>query len=145
MHDQAAAVSGWISRRGSIELPSYGTSMFPLIVEGDISEFMPVDSHNIRVGQVYLFVSNEGLLVGHRLLHVIQEEHENQYIFKGDTNIFPDTAVSLDQILGEWTSVQRKQRRRPRDHWQLRLLSWLALHIHEWPKLMRWYISVKKL
>ena len=145
MLEQSSIVSEWVKIRGSIELTSYGTSMYPLIREGDISLFKLVDSASIRVGKIYLFVTKEGLLVGHRLQALIKTEHGDTYIFKGDTNILPDEAVSINSILGEWVGISRRKRQITDRHWSSKLLTWLTIHMPKWPALMRFYISLRGL
>ncbi|MFC4776137.1 hypothetical protein ACFO9Q_05070 [Paenibacillus sp. GCM10023252] len=127
-----------------MELASYGISMYPLIREGDISTFEVVDSNSLKVGQVYLFINEDGALVGHRL-HSIQQSQQSQhsqpvvcnYLFKGDTCDELDSPVSRDSIIGHLIGVRRGTRWLPSDGIRARWIGWMVQRAPGWSKLMR--------
>jgi signal peptidase I len=93
--DQAMKKKGWI------DLPAQGTSMYPLIKRGDICRFTSCEPSSIRKGDIILYRSKSGSLVAHRFYQLRHMGHEVQYIFKGDTNLGLDEPVTQDQIIGK--------------------------------------------
>ncbi len=103
----APIVAALLRKRGSIELPSFGMSMYPLIQEGDVSRFVTTDPEYLRIGNICLFVNRYGILTGHRLVGIEVEDGEKKYIFRGDTSYIPDDPVPAGAILAKWTGVRR--------------------------------------
>ncbi|MYL69927.1 signal peptidase I [Halobacillus litoralis] len=83
--------------KGGIDLPATGTSMYPLIREGDVCRFVPLDCENLKKGDILLYQSNHGQLTAHRLIH----KAGDAYLFKGDSNLGKDDWVYSDQLLGK--------------------------------------------
>ncbi|SDS28671.1 signal peptidase I [Paenibacillaceae bacterium GAS479] len=105
----APMVAALLDKRGSMELTSFGMSMYPLIQEGDVSRFVRVRAQDLEVGDICLFVSSSGILTGHRLVEIRDEESRRQYVFRGDTSYIADEPVAGEAILGLWTGVKRKR------------------------------------
>ncbi|ANA79285.1 hypothetical protein PVOR_28899 [Paenibacillus vortex V453] len=145
MMDETKIVTEWLTRRGGIELPSWGRSMFPFMMEGERSSFEAFSHDGLRIGEVYLFITTEGKLVCHRLYDIQGEGDSKQYIFKGDTNIVPDEPVNAARILGCFTGTYKKKGWIPAHHWKLSLLTWITLNIPLWPKMVRRYLSFRRL
>lgn len=103
----AKLVQRRLQRDGSVEIPSSGFSMFPLIRTGDLCRFVPVRGNMLKPGAVVLFADREGRLIGHRLLRIEQESGKPRYILKGDANLLPDEAVEAEQLLGMLASITR--------------------------------------
>ena len=80
--DLAPVVAAWLQRRGWIELPSFGMSMYPLIREGDVSRFESIQPEQLRVGDICLFVSVQGIMTGHRLVGLQGEGEGRRYLFE---------------------------------------------------------------
>lgn len=142
--DYPAFVTEWLSRRGGIELPSWGYSMFPYMKEGDLNSFEAVCG-GLRIGEVYLFADPMGMLIAHRLREIRGCSGRETFIFQGDTNILPDAPVSREQVIGRFAGVRKSKRWIPSDHWRLKMLGWIAVRIPLWPKLMRRYLSLRGL
>ena len=109
MHDLAPVMSAVIKRTGKIELPSAGISMYPLIKEGNVSTFLTVQREELKLGDICLFVTDQGPLIGHRLYAVKQDGAQELFIFKGDTCFEPDDPVPFTSIIGRWSGVRAKQ------------------------------------
>lgn len=103
----AALVQRRLQRDGSVEIPSSGFSMFPLIRTGDLCRFVPVRGNVLKPGAVVLFADREGRLIGHRLLRIEQAAGGPRYILKGDANLLPDEAVEAGRLLGVLASITR--------------------------------------
>jgi signal peptidase len=138
MNDLTPVMSAAMKRTGKIELPSVGISMYPLIKEGNVSTFRTVRREELEIGDICLFVTKEGALIGHRLYAVKQDGAEERFIFKGDTCFVPDDPVPFSSIIGRWSGVRRNSRFLPADHWWSRLLAALARHVPKWHKVIRW-------
>lgn len=138
MHDLTPAISAVIQRTGKIELPSAGISMYPLIKEGNVSTFLSVQREELKLGDICLFVTDQGALIGHRLYAVKQDGSKELFIFKGDTCFEPDDPLPFTSILGRWSGVRRNSRFQAANHWRSRLLAVLALRVPKWHKVIRW-------
>lgn len=96
-----------MQRHGWINLPADGNSMFPFIQKGDICKFIVCDPSRLRKGDIVLFQSSNGLLVGHRFYRVMIIDNQIQYQCKGDTNLGTDEPIHREQIIGKLISVQK--------------------------------------
>lgn len=144
MHDLTPVMSAVIKRTGKLELPSAGISMYPLIKEGNVSTFLAVRREELKIGDICLFVTEQGALIGHRLYAVKQDGARELFIFKGDTCFEPDDPVPFASILGRWSGVSRNRRFQPANHWRSRLLAALALRVPKWYKVIRWCAERKE-
>lgn len=106
---RASVILEQISRVDFIDMPSVGTSMYPLIVEGDICRFMACVADDVRLGEVFLFMDCAGHLVAHRLLRKLTKGGQTRYQFKGDANRNPDAPVELAQILAKLVLIQKRR------------------------------------
>ena len=77
-----------------------GVSMYPVIHNGDLLVIDPTPEE-IHVGEIIVYVSPEGELIGHRVVAIT----DKGLILKGDnilTNPYPDPwVVTQDDIVGE--------------------------------------------
>ncbi|OME85244.1 hypothetical protein BK120_12045 [Paenibacillus sp. FSL A5-0031] len=138
MHDLTQVMSAVIQRTGKIELPSAGISMYPLIKEGNVSTFLSMQREELKLGDICLFVTDQGALIGHRLYAVKQDGSKELFIFKGDTCYEPDDPVPFTSILGRWSGVRRNNHFQAANHWRSMLLAVLALRVPKWHKVIRW-------
>lgn len=96
-----------IDTNGSIAISAQGSSMFPLIREGNICRFRPVEEKSFSRGDIILFRSDSGHLIAHRLLQVIHLDDECLYVCKGDTNAGYDKPIRIEQMLGVLYSIRK--------------------------------------
>lgn len=106
----AELVKQRLRRDGSVDIPSSGISMFPLIRTGDLCRFVPIGGNVLKPGAVVLFADREGRLIGHRLIRIEGGAGRRLYIMKGDANRLPDDAVEADRLLGILDSITRCRR-----------------------------------
>jgi signal peptidase len=92
---------------GFVDIPSSGYSMFPSIRPGDVCQFRPVVQEQLMIGDVLLFVNEEGKLIGHRLIRITGSEAGMIFECKGDTNNYPDLTVTSDRMLGKLAMIRR--------------------------------------
>lgn len=145
MDEVTLMITKCIQHRGHIELPSYGISMYPFIREGKLSTFAAVAYDELRIGDVCLFVNQEGRVIAHRLRSVEVKGKDIVYIFKGDTSVSQDDPVSYHHILGKLIGVRHHNRYMTVNHPIARLYSWIVMHIPKYPQLSRIYLSIKGL
>lgn len=143
MNEMKRMLEEVIRRRGSVELPSVGFSMYPLLRTGDVSRFRAVSQDRLRVGDVCLFMTRQGMLTGHRLHEVYENDGVTYYVFKGDTCYAVDEPVTLDCIVGQLDAIKRHSRWVRATHWRYRLLKRLSLRWPLWSRAMRRYVSNK--
>ncbi|WP_051250709.1 signal peptidase I [Paenibacillus harenae] len=99
-----------MQRDGRLVIPAKGSSMFPLIREGNLCRFRPVMTENIRKGDIILFSTESGQLIAHRLLTVMRREERLLYICKGDTNLGCDEPIRREQMLGVLYSIRKARK-----------------------------------
>ena len=104
-----AGIKYLLQKQGWVDIPSSGVSMYPLIQDGDICSFIPLGSkETLRKGEVILFVSHQGQLIGHRYYDTFVENDVIYYVCKGDTNISDDFPVTTSQLIGKLVCIKKK-------------------------------------
>lgn len=96
-----------IRKQGWIDLPAEGTSMYPLIQQGNICRFVACEPMKLRKGEIILFQTSSGSLVAHRFLSTEGEDSQVKYLLKGDTNLGLDEAIHQIQVIGKLTSIRK--------------------------------------
>ena len=107
---EIALLSNLLRKYGTIDLPSKGMSMYPIIKEDDICSFSVCNPSLLKKGDIVLFFLSNGQLVAHRFFKSALMNNEQHFIFKGDTNLAFDEPVKADQILGKLTNINRKNK-----------------------------------
>lgn len=108
---QLTVVKRFMLSSGSIIVPSNGYSMYPKIRPKDECLFTPAKEEQLNAGDILLFGDEDGYLIGHRLIHIKENQSSRLYICKGDTNIYPDEPIVFDQIVGRLSCIERRTRR----------------------------------
>jgi signal peptidase len=108
--EESRLVGRLLKKYRLIDLPAKGTSMLPLIKEGDICTFRTCDPSKLNKGDIVLFFSSENKLVAHRYCHSKRVDNVQLFLFKGDTNLKQDLPVTTEQIVGKLISIKRKKR-----------------------------------
>lgn len=98
-------VKKYLSLKGSLEIESHGTSMFPAIKDGD-KIIVSVMDDSIEINDIIVFFdsSNSGniSLIAHRVIRVV----DNKFVItKGDNNRAADRPISRKCIIGKVISV----------------------------------------
>ncbi len=88
---------------GTFEMTGKGTSMFPLITEGERCVFKSVSGQLLTPGKIYLYADDQGRFVVHRLIY----EKQSGLYLKGDANLGMDPPVKADQVIGELIKVKK--------------------------------------
>lgn len=122
----ACLIKEVIRKQGWVELPAEGTSMYPLIKQGNICRFVPCEAMKLKKGEIILFHTLSGSLVAHRLLSVESINEQVTYLLKGDTNFGLDEPVGQEQLIGKLTSINKGK-------YRIKLPS---LSVHVWSKMI---------
>lgn len=100
-----------IRKQGWVELPAEGTSMYPLIKQGNICRFVSCEAMKLKKGEIILFHTLSGCLVAHRLLSIESIHEQVTYVLKGDTNFGADEPVGQEQLIGKLASINKGKHR----------------------------------
>lgn len=103
----AAGIKYVLEKKGWMDVPASGVSMYPLIKKGDICRFIALDPDHIRKGDIILFLTNEGRLVGHRYYRSFIRNRIIYHTFRGDTNAQFDSPVMTGQCIGKLTRIKK--------------------------------------
>jgi signal peptidase len=109
--EESRLVSKVLKKYRLIDLPAQGTSMFPLIKEGDICTFRSCDPSKLKKGDIVLFFSSESKLVAHRFYQSKRIDNEQLFLFKGDSNIKEDHPITREHIIGKLAFIKRKRKK----------------------------------
>jgi signal peptidase I len=97
-------------KRGFIDVPSHGFSMFPLIRTGYICRFVPVEPSELKKGEIVLFTVHNQTMVGHRYYGMRKVGEETYYLFRGDSNPSYDPLIHGEQIMGRMVWIRKQGR-----------------------------------
>ena len=123
---ESQLIANVLIKYGTIDLPSTGTSMYPLIRQGDICSFRACDPFVLKRGDIVLFFTESGQLVAHRFYKLEFNNGKYSFFLKGDTNLGSDEPVTEHQIIGKLTLIKRKNK----------ILSTTSLTVNLWSKLI---------
>ncbi|RBP03172.1 signal peptidase I [Rossellomorea aquimaris] len=96
-----------MDKKGWMDVPAEGMSMYPLIKEGDVCRFISLKEVTVRKGDIILFQDSSGKLVAHRFLCIQFSENVGMYLFKGDTNVGFDVPISDEQMIGKLVKIRK--------------------------------------
>lgn len=119
--------------KGEVILPASGLSMYPYILPRDECRFVPFDGR-MDPGQIALFVSEEGVLISHRLHLAEPRNKEERYWLRGDGNFSGDRPVGRAQMIGILVEVTRNGRKISEKRFDRRWWGRLAVR---YPRLLK--------
>ncbi len=107
-----------------------GTSMYPVIQDGQTIRVVPVLADRVRVGDILFCRSGSDRAVVHRLLKRVRKDGEVLLLTKGDAAASADPLLEPAQVLGRVVAVEAGDGRVVRlDRWlnrvRARLYAWL--------------------
>ena len=84
----------------TIRIKAHGYSMFPAIKPGTVIFIEPINVRGNPVkGEIIAVKRNNGLII-HRLSRITIKNGSTAYIARGDSNMFEDKPIELDDIAG---------------------------------------------
>ncbi len=132
-----------VQENGSIEIPAKGNSMFPIIQEDDPCLFTECQPSLLNKGDIALFYTSSGQLVGHRLIRTAWQNGERYYTFKGDTNLGVDIPVVESAVIGKLVHVKKKKFLLDVDHFPAVVWRWVILSFPFLSGVLRQYLNKK--
>ena len=138
----AVAIQGVIQKKGFIDLPSLGNSMYPLIKEGDICRFVTCNFAHLTEGDILLYHLN-GELVAHRLIEKMDVEGNVFFQCKGDTNLGKDQWVMEKDVIGKLLYIKRNKRVTSTLGRTAKVWGWSILSLPMLSSFLRFYINKK--
>jgi signal peptidase I len=100
-----------LAENNQIRFSVKGFSMYPTIRNGDVIEVHRNHLNSLKNGDIILSRHNDGLLRAHRIIKVQRVNSITQITTRGDSQIKPDGAVTLKQIIGQVVAVERSGKR----------------------------------
>lgn len=132
-----------IRKYGWMDLPSYGTSMYPLIQKGNICRFVTFDSETVKKGDILLYHSSSGQLIAHRFICLKKTNNRLEYVLKGDTNPCIDEPIFPEQIIGILVTIDREKRKIYMNDFSAILWSYIITTFPILSKILKTYLSFK--
>ena len=103
-----AELSAEILRGGKeLRFQARGTSMSPLVRDGDVLLVQPADPNAVRVGDVVLCHIEEGRVVVHRVIREQVSQEGHWFTVQGDAAAQPDGLLPGGQVYGRVTAIKR--------------------------------------
>jgi hypothetical protein len=88
-----------------------GSSMYPLVRDGDILDVRPIGNAPIGVGDIVLYRSSDKGIVVHRVVGVHRQGEKATLRIKGDAAGPADPRVLESQVLGRVVGIERLGRK----------------------------------
>lgn len=117
-----AVIDVWAQAGGRSFVAITGTSMFPLLREGD-SVLVAHGREDVKCGDIIVFRHNNRLFA-HRVLRIIAGERENSFVTKGDNVLQFDPPFESGDVLGKVLAIKRGNRQMSIDTTAWRLTGW---------------------
>lgn len=104
-----AGLSAEILQQGKfLRFQAHGTSMQPLLRDGDTLLVSPLDGKAARAGDIILCTLQPGRVLVHRVLRRMRGKEGWQYLVQGDQSGKPDGIIPQAQVHGRVTGIERK-------------------------------------
>lgn len=132
-----------IKNNGWIDLPSEGTSMYPIIQSGNVCRFVAFNSKEVKKGDILLYQSPSGQLIAHRVLRIKDKNNQIQYELKGDTNLSFDGPISHEQIIGKLVSINKEKKQIYMDDFPSVIWSFIITTFPIVSKMLKAYLTFK--
>jgi signal peptidase I len=85
-----------------------GSSMYPVVRDGDTLDVWPARSAEVDVGDIVLYRSSRSGIVVHRVVDIRRQEEKTILLVKGDSAARADPQVEESQVLGRVESIHRR-------------------------------------
>jgi signal peptidase len=134
-----AKLSREILERGdSIRFKAHGSSMFPLIRDGDLLTIRPLEIWNVKPGDVIFYQTIGEKCITHRVIKIEIQNDQQIIITRGDASPRSEEPIQREQVLGKVVIIHRgnKQLNLGRNLWWL-----LSRHLPGFLHLM--YLTVR--
>jgi len=97
-----------LSRNRQVQLRMSGSSMRPMIDDGDVVSIAPIEATTISPQDIVLFTTQSGTALIHRVISLQTRDGALYALTRGDHSQHHDTPVPVSRILGRVVALQRK-------------------------------------
>jgi signal peptidase I len=134
--DEFAYLSAKILERGNdLRFVAYGSSMSPLIQDGDVLTIQPVEFPLLKVGKVAFYRTLDGGLIAHRIIDRYTVGDQLILRTRGDASPGSEHSILAEQVLGLVRIIQRGERIVHINEGIWKLLGLLWTHLYPLPFL----------
>ena len=128
-----------LRERGELRFRASGSSMCPIIHDGDLIHVRSIRGAEVRVGDVVLCFVDGRRLLAHRVVKVIRDRARTVVCTRGDARAVSDGPVPAEQVLGRVVFLERQGRGIALDRGPMRWLGWAWVWCSP---VIRWLWSV---
>lgn len=133
-------LSAEVLRRGkSLRFTAHGSSMIPLVRDGDILLIDPVDPYCLHAGDVVLCQLEPGRVVVHRVVSVKSTRDGLDILIQGDHSSKLDGKINQNQVYGKLISIERDGDRIAMETLAMRIVSRVAASRLRWRLDHHWF------
>jgi hypothetical protein len=104
---QAELLQAFAEKGAALRTTVHGSSMFPLVRDGDVVVIAPVGEREVTVGEVVAF---RHPVRGDLVIHRAVARSADGWLMRGDACAGPDGVVGAGDLLGRITRVERRGR-----------------------------------
>lgn len=128
-----AALSQELLQLGSaMRFTAHGTSMQPLVRDGDVLFVKPAKARPIRTGDIVLCRTDPENLLVHRVIRKKKSERGSRFLVQGDQVDQPDGWIPQEQVFGRLVSIERTGKQFELDNFKMKILSFFAVIRSRW-------------
>jgi signal peptidase I len=91
----------------SVRFRAHGSSMRPLLRDGDILFIQPVHPKAVHLGDIVLCSKQSGQTVAHRVIRKMENPDGLHFVVQGDQKLKPDGLIHQAQVYGRVAAVER--------------------------------------
>jgi hypothetical protein len=102
---------GFLGAGRSMRFRARGSSMYPLVRDGDILDVRPIGDGGVGVDDIVLYRSSRNGIIVHRVVGVGERAERATLLVKGDSVGKTDPEVEGRQVLGRVVGIERRGRR----------------------------------
>ncbi len=88
-----------------------GSSMHPLVRDGDTLLIAPCQPFSIRPGEILLCAGAQQCVVVHRVIRCKGSRNNRQFLIQGDQVLWPDGWIDASRIYGRLEEIERDGKR----------------------------------
>jgi hypothetical protein len=111
----------------SLRFRAGGSSMQPLVRNGDILLVRPLELSRLRVGDIILCCSQPGRILAHRVVRRFRGPDGWSFQVQGDQVSQPDGIIPQAQVYGQVAAIERAGRHIDMQRPVMKFLGWLAV------------------
>lgn len=100
-----------LSKGNSVRFCARGSSMHPMVRDGDALLINPLGDAGARIGEIVLCTAGNGIVLVHRVLRRRRGEDGSAYLVQGDQSPMPDGWIPEAQVHGRLVEIEREGRR----------------------------------